>query len=136
MNWMSILGDIIVALCPIIFTAIIGWVGNYIVKHVKTTNQLNILETVLNIAKQAVITAQKQGLLDNLTGSQQFQSAVDMVKSQLDKLGITDVDIDTIKQKVEEAYASEKDLLETVYAKQNVSDESSTPASTSDGSTK
>lgn len=127
MNWLHLLGSFICDFTPFIATVIFGLIGMFITKNVKSKYTLNKLEIIANIAKQAVVQAEKDGVLNNLTGSQKFQTAVKYVQDTLNSLGITNADIDIIKQKVEAAYANEKNIIESAY--NNTSDTKTTVSS-------
>lgn len=127
MNWLHLLGSFICDVTPFIATIIFGLIGMFIIKNVKSKDTLNKLEIIANIAKQAVVQAEKDGVLNNLSGSQKFQMAVKYVQDALNSLGITNADINIIKQKVEAAYANEKNIIESAY--NNTSDTKTTVSS-------
>lgn len=127
MNWLHLLGSFICDFTPFIATVIFGLIGMFITKTVKSKDTLNKLEIIANIAKQAVVQAEKDGVLNSLSGSQKFQMAVKYVQDTLNYLGITNADINIIKQKVEAAYANEKNIIESAY--NNTSDTKTTVSS-------
>lgn len=112
---LHLLGEFIIAVTPIVLTVLFVVLGNFIIKSGKSKEIMSDLELVENIAKSVVATVEKQGVLDNLTGNEKFNKAVKDVQEVLDNLGITSVDIETIKQKVEYAYAQEKETIKKAY---------------------
>lgn len=112
---LHLLGEFIITVTPIVLTVLFVVLGNFIIKSGKSKEIMSNLELVENIAKSVVATVEKQGVLDNLTGSEKFNKAVKDVQEVLDNLGITSVDIETIKQKVEYAYAQEKEIIKKAY---------------------
>lgn len=127
MDWLHLLGSFLCNVTPFVATVIFALIGMFIVKNIKSKDTLNKLEIVANIAKQAVVQAEKDGVFESLTGSQKFQTAVKYVQDTLNSLGITSVDINIVKQKVEAAYANEKKIIESAY--NNTSDTKNTVSS-------
>lgn len=101
--------DMLLALIPVIM----GYAFYYLKKYVKNVSSLKALE---QIAHCAVVYAERVGIAQKLTGSQQFETAVKMAQSELSKLGITSVDIDLIKATIEKAWVSNKSTLDKAYA--------------------
>lgn len=101
--------DVLLALIPVIM----GYAFYYLKKYVKNASSLKALE---QIAYCAVVYAEQVGIVQKLTGSQQFETAVKMAQSELSKLGITSVDIDLIKATIEKAWVSNKSALDKAYA--------------------
>lgn len=106
MNKGTIITDLISIFLPIISVYVVKFIESH-VKNPKT------LEVVLSLAKSAVTYAQKEGLERQLTGSEQYVEAVNKTNELLAKSGISKVDEDIIRAKVEEAYSSIKTQLDT-----------------------
>lgn len=71
-------------------------------KNDKVKQLLNAITSLPDLASQAVIWAEKNGLGD---GKEQFDKAVLKVKNDLNKIGIDDVKQDQIEDAVEHAWA-------------------------------
>lgn len=108
-------GKALVSLAVIFIPVVATWATNLLKKHISSAQQLNLIETVAKFAQDAVVLAEKDGVLQHLTGSEQFTKAVSYVQDMLKSLGINDVDLALIQGAVEKAYAQAKGILNSVY---------------------
>lgn len=104
---------IILLVIAIIFSAI-----EQSIRKNHATEQAKAIVDVINLlAPDAVIAVEKLGLDKKLSGSEKMAQAVKFVQSELDKLGFTQADYQTIKNAIEKHWAdlSTAGLLD-VYA--------------------
>lgn len=100
--------DILIALIPIVIT-IFGYLVN---KYLKTPANLAALEKLVDAA---VVFAEKEGAIQKLTGSEQFQVALNYVQEMINKLGLTPQDEKLLKGLIEQSWAKQKATLGAVY---------------------
>ena len=100
--------DALVTLFITIITAVIVYVGSEIRKNERARTIFNVLE---QMAKDAVVAAQKLGVNDYLSGAMNKNHAVQAVSQALLDAGFTVKDEQVIVNAVEQAYAKQRDLL-------------------------
>lgn len=102
MNQINNLADIVVAVVVAIIPFIFKQLEKWLEKNQTAKTIVSILPT---IAKDAVVVAEKLGIEKNLAGDIKNLTAVSYVSETLKNLGFTDVDVQTIRNAVESAYA-------------------------------
>jgi len=113
------LKDFAEIIVPVVLTLITA-LGGYIAKFVKTNETAKTIVQILPaLAKSAVIAMEKAGVLDNLTGDQKMQQAIEAVQNALKKLGITSADITMIEHAIEKEFAIIKQAGELDMYPQN-----------------
>lgn len=111
----NLVGDVIMSIIILVIFVAVALIGNQVTKYVKSKNQYVTLQKILELAKNAVVQAQKEGILDNLKGEDKFKKAVEIVTDNLKSLGITNIDPSIIENAIERAYAIEKKYLDQYY---------------------
>lgn len=107
-----IVHDMIMTVLVALIPTLVAWFGTLLLKYTKTSDNLNAL---LKVVDAAVVFAEKMGAKKAITGNQQFQVALNFVQSQLQKLGITNVDEALIKSLIEQSWAKQRANLKNVY---------------------
>ena len=97
--------DVIVALAVLVLPIITGYIAKAMGKSSSLAGLVNVLPMV---AKDAVVVAEKTGVLDSLTGNEQFAKALATTKAELAKLGYDKVDEQVLVNALEQAYAQLK----------------------------
>ena len=97
--------DVIVALAVLVLPFITGYVAKAMGKSSALSGLIGVLPMV---AKDAVVVAEKTGVLDSLTGNEQFAKALAIAKEELAKLGYDKVDEQVLVNALEQAYAQLK----------------------------
>ena len=97
--------DVIVALAVLVLPFITGYVAKAVGKSSALSGLISVLPMV---AKDAVVVAEKTGVLDSLTGNEQFAKALATAKAELAKLGYDKVDEQVLVNALEQAYAQLK----------------------------
>lgn len=113
----KIANEILFYLAVILLVIACGILTKYLCTELNTTTRCKKLTQLADFAKQAVIYAEKDGLINKLTAQQQFTDALNRFQKLLKQYGITDLDIDIAKQLIEQAYFENKSALESVYKK-------------------
>lgn len=107
----EIVVSVVVAVIPFIFKQFEKWLE-------KNQTAKTIVSILPNIAKDAVIVAEKLGVEEKLASEVKNSKAVSYAAETLKKLGFSDVDEQIIKNAVESAYAElVKDGVLEVYSK-------------------
>lgn len=107
--------DVIVALAVLASPIITGYIAKAMGKSSALSGLIGVLPMV---AKDAVVIAEKTGVLDSLTGNEQFAKALATAKAELVKLGYDKVDEQVLGNALEQAYAQLKSAgTLTVYKK-------------------
>lgn len=99
--------DVIVALAVLALPIITGFIAKVMGKSSSLAGLINVLPMV---AKDAVVVAEKTGVLDSLTGNEQFAKALATAKAELAKLGYDKVDEQVLVNALEQAYAQLKSV--------------------------
>ena len=97
--------DVIVALAVLALPFITGYVAKAMGKSSSLSGLIGVLPMV---AKDAVVVAEKTGVLDSLTGNEQFAKALATAKAELAKLGYDKIDEQVLVNALEQAYAQLK----------------------------
>ena len=97
--------DVIVALAVLVLPIITGYVAKAISKSSSLSGLISVLPMV---AKDAVVVAEKTGVLNSLTGNEQFAKALATAKEELAKLGYDKVDEQVLVNALEQSYAQLK----------------------------
>ena len=97
--------DEFVALAVLILPIVTGYIAKVISKNSALSGLISVLPMV---AKGAVVVAEKTGVLDSLTGNEQFAKALATAKAELAKLGYDKVDEQVLVNALEQAYAQLK----------------------------
>lgn len=97
--------DVIVALVVVALPIITGYVAKVVSKSSTLSGLISVLPM---ITKDAVVVAEKTGILNNLTGNEQFAKAVATAKEGLSNLGYDKVDEQVLSSAIEQAYAQLK----------------------------
>lgn len=97
--------DVIVALAVLVLPFITGYVAKAMGKSSALSGLISVLPMV---SKDAVLVAEKTGVLDSLTGNEQFAKALATAKAELAKLGYDKVDEQVLVNALEQAYAQLK----------------------------
>lgn len=107
----EIVVSVVVAVIPFIFKQFEKWLE-------KNQTAKTIVSILPNIAKDAVIVAEKLGVEEKLASEVKNSKAVSFAAETLKHLGFTDVDEQIIKNAVESSYAElVKDGVLEVYSK-------------------
>lgn len=97
--------DVIVALAVLVLPIITGYVAKAMGKSSALSGLISVLPMV---SKDAVVVAEKTGVLDSLTGNEQFAKALATAKEELTNLGYDKVDEQVLGNALEQAYAQLK----------------------------
>ena len=97
--------DVVVALVVLALPIITGYIAKVIGKSSALSGLLSVLPM---IAKDAVVVAEKTGVLDKLTGSEQLAKALAIAQEDLTKLGYDKVDEQVLLNAIEQSYAQLK----------------------------
>ena len=97
--------DVVVYLVLLALPIITGYVAKVMSKSSALSGLINVLPMV---AKDAVVVAEKTGVLNSLTGNEQFAKALSMAQEALAKLGYDKVDEQVLSSAIEQAYAQLK----------------------------
>lgn len=97
--------DVIVALAVLVLPIITGYIAKAMGKSSALSGLISVLPMV---AKDAVVVAEKTGVLNSLTGNEQFAKALSTAQEALDKLGYDKVDEQVLGNAIEQAYAQLK----------------------------
>lgn len=109
--------DVIVALAVLALPVITGYIAKAMGKSSALSGLIGVLPMV---AKDAVVVAEKTGVLDSLAGNEQFAKALAIAKEELAKLGYDKVDEQVLGNALEQAYAQLKSAgTLSVYKKQS-----------------
>lgn len=115
----QVLGDVILAVAGIIFPAVIVYFTKAYKERTKTgldyQQDKDKIAKIDELVSIGVTLAEKAGVTDKLTGSQQFKKAIKFVTESLDRLGITDYDLQELQGKIEHTWSQQKDYLESAY---------------------
>ncbi len=102
MNNVNSLSEIVVSVVVVVIPFIFKQLEKWLKKNQTAKTIVSILPT---IAKDAVVVAEKLGVEEKLVGEVKNSKAVGYVSDTLKSLGFTDVDVQIIKNAVEDAYA-------------------------------
>lgn len=97
--------DVIVALAVLVLPFITGYVAKAVGKSSALSGLISVLPMV---SKDAVVVAEKTGVLESLAGNEQFAKALATAKAELAKLGYDKVDEQVLVNALEQAYAQLK----------------------------
>lgn len=97
--------DVIVALAVLALPVITGYIAKAMGKSSSLSGLIGVLPMV---AKDAVVVAEKTGVLNRLTGNEQFAKALAIAKEELAKLGYDKVDEQVLGNALEQAYSQLK----------------------------
>lgn len=97
--------DVIVALAVLVLPIITGYFAKVMGKSSALSGLISVLPMV---AKDAVVVAEKTGVLNSLTGNEQFAKALSTAQEALAKLGYDKVDEQVLGNALEQAYAQLK----------------------------
>lgn len=109
-TFLNALPDII----GIIATLVFSYLG---IALKKNSSKNTTLAAIQNVAKEAVTIAEKTGMAQGLTGSEQFKQATTKAQDLLDSMGIKGVSVEKIEAAIETAYAQSKTTLNEAYPK-------------------
>lgn len=109
-TFLNALPDII----GIIATLVFSYLG---IALKKNSSSNTTLAAIQNVAKEAVTIAEKTGIAQGLTGSEQFKQATTKAQDLLDSMGIKGVSVEKIEAAIETAYAQSKTTLNEAYPK-------------------
>lgn len=111
----NLISDLVIIIVLLLIFGVAYYVGLQITKLIKSKSQYVTLQKILELAKSAVVQAEKEGLINKQTGEQQFDNALNKVTEELKTLGIQNIDLSIIKGAIERAYAMEKSYLDHYY---------------------
>jgi hypothetical protein len=109
-TFLNVLPDII----GIIATLVFSYLG---IALKKNSSKNTTLAAIQNVAKEAVTIAEKTGIAQGLTGSEQFKHATMKAQDLLDSMGVKGVSVEKIEAAIETAYAQSKTTLNEAYPK-------------------
>ena len=109
-TFLNALPDII----GIIATLVFSYLGIALKKNSSKNTTLAAIQTV---AEEAVTIAEKTGIAQGLTGSEQFKQATTKAQDLLDSMGVKGVSVEKIEAAIETAYAQSKTTLNEAYPK-------------------
>ena len=99
------IADVIVYLVLLALPIITGYVAKVMSKSSALSGLISVLPMV---AKDAVVVAEKTGVLNSLTGNEQFAKALSTAQEALAKLGYDKVDEQVLSSAIEQAYVQLK----------------------------
>lgn len=108
-TWNDLVVNIVVVIIGLLFT----YIGDKIAKNNKATT---FIQATTQLAEAAVAYAEKLGIDEQLKGAAKKNAAVQAVISSLEKLGFKNVDLQTVENAVEAAFAKMKDTVEAAYS--------------------
>ena len=97
--------DVVVYLVLLALPIITGYVAKVMSKSSALSGLISVLPMV---AKDAVVVAEKTGVLNSLTGNEQFAKALSTAQEALAKLGYDKVDEQILSSAIEQAYVQLK----------------------------
>lgn len=109
-TFLNALPDII----GIIATLVFSYLG---IALKKNSSKNTTLAAIQNVAEEAVTIAEKAGVAQGLTGSEQFKHATMKAQDLLDSMGVKGVSVEKIEAAIETAYAQSKTTLNEAYPK-------------------
>lgn len=109
-TFLNALPDII----GIIATLVFSYLG---IALKRNSSKNTTLAAIQNVAEEAVTIAEKAGVAQGLTGSEQFKHATMKAQDLLDSMGVKGVSVEKIEAAIETAYAQSKTTLNEAYPK-------------------
>lgn len=106
----NIITQIIVAVAGVLTPVICVYVANLIKKYIPDKN---LLQALGQFAQDAVVVAEKAGLIDKLLDKKQY--AIDKLQDMLQQAGFSKQDEDLLAGCIERAYCELKKDIESVY---------------------
>lgn len=104
--------DFIISIVSVILPVLGGFITNVVTKYIKNKT---LFTSILQLAKDGVVLAEKSGAITYLTSAAKFKQAEAYVIAELKKIGFKDVSEDLIKAEIEKAYTSLKTEIESAY---------------------
>lgn len=104
--------DFIISIVSVILPVLGGIITKVVIKYVKNKT---LFTSILQLAKDGVVLAEKSGAITYLTSTAKFKQAEEYVIAELKKIGFKDVSEDLIKAEIEKAYTSLKTEIEKAY---------------------